>query len=144
MERWYKPGKFYPKNIGMDGAYQRLSPTGKKIYRHLGTKSYLTKQQQRRRYVCITNQQIADHVKCCKRTVQYEIKKMLKSRLLIRWFMGCSGVRNVQAGSGPVRSLGAQAAGTGPQAPRYELPASSAQVILWRIKGSQKKVKTPE
>jgi len=117
----------------MDGAYQRLSPAGKRIYRVLGRESYLAKGSPRRRYVCITNQQLAEAAGCCKRTVQYEIKKMLISRLLIRWFAGCSGSPDHRPPGQPApRPLGASAARS-PQPPRYELPASLDQVVFWRI-----------
>lgn len=109
--RWYYPENFAPWRIDEDPGYKSLSPKGKEIYHELCRHSHLTKKEPRRRYVECTYEQLAQWASCSKRFVVETMKKILRARLAIRWFKGCT-----QYG-----------------ASRYELPVSINQIFYWRI-----------
>lgn len=136
--KWFRPGHFIPRDILSVPAYHNLTKTGKRVYEAFCKHSYLTKKQYKRRYVCLTKNQIAEEIGCSSRTVQREIQKMLKSRLILRWFDGNSGPAGCVSAYGeyPTRSVGCDLARATP--PRYELPASNKQITYWRIRYSKK------
>jgi hypothetical protein len=108
---WYDPMNFFPWRAGDDVGFQALSKTEQEVYRQLCKHSYLTKKNYRRRYIAITNDELAKKSNCSEKTVRVAIDKILKSRLAIRWHKGTSQTGNS----------------------RYELPASLAQILFWRI-----------
>ena len=137
-DRWFRPGEFLPRNILTVPAYHKLSPTGRDIYGFLCRRSYLTRKTPKRRYLVATRKQIAGELRCSERTVQRQIQRMLRSRLLLRWYIGKSGPGSTYETEDrpPPKSVGACA--PYPVAPRYELPASDKQIVYWRIHYSRK------
>lgn len=114
---WFDPEFFRPWRIDDDPGFRNLSIAEKHVYDVMCRKSYLAKNIPRRRYVAITHEELARLSHCSKRTVIVAVKKILKSRLALRWHKGTTD----SGGS------------------RYELPASLNQIKYWRINYKPKK-----
>jgi len=116
---WYKKEDFKPWRIHEDPGFFALTPKEKFVYFSLCRRSSLTKSGSGRRYAQVSTLTLAKDASFCERTVRRAVKKILHSRLAIRWHKGTTS--------------------TGPS--RYELPASIAQIIYWRINYKSKKEK---
>lgn len=108
---WYKPGQFRPWNINQDKHYKKTTASVREVYAYICRRSRPTKKKPTRRYISISIAEIARDLEICNKTVKRSITTLLSLFLLRRWHRGYPG-----SGSS-----------------RYEIPASLAQIRLWRI-----------
>jgi len=113
---WYAPATFVPYRIHEDAAFLDLTPAGRRVYLAMCHHSSLTRKSKPRRYLTATAGMLAEWAYCCSKTVDRAMPAILGSRLALRWHKGSSF--------------------TG--ASRFEIPASLAQVVSWRITLSRK------
>lgn len=109
--RWYKPGQFRPWAIDEDKYFKKTTGTVREVYAYICRRSRPTKKKPCRRYISISIAEIARDLHVSTKTVERSITILLDSYLLRRWHRGFP-----MSGSS-----------------RYEIPASLAQIKLWRI-----------
>lgn len=109
--RWYKPGQFRPWAIDQDIDFINFFRSDHKVYAYICRRSRPTKKKPCRRYISISVAEIARDLDLSERQVRYTLTKLLHLRFLRRWHRGYP-----LSGSS-----------------RYEIPASIAQIRLWRI-----------
>ncbi|HDY88598.1 MAG TPA: hypothetical protein ENH82_10890 [bacterium] len=108
---WYKPGQFRPWNINQDKHYKKTTASVREVYAYMCRRSRPTKKKPTRRYISISIAEITRDLELSPITVRRSITILLSLFLLKRWHRGYPG-----SGSS-----------------RYEIPASLAQIRLWRI-----------
>ena len=125
VKRWYHPNHFLPREIQHDPIWQRLTESDKMVYRFVCEHSYLTSRSPTRRYCEWTYEQIGQHVGLSRRQVLRIMQKLMKARLIYRWYIGDSGSNTIDGR---------------PRPPRYEIPASRGMIGWWRrIRNLRKK-----
>jgi len=132
MKHWFLPGRFSPKEIEKNPAWQRYPESHRAVLRDVCWYSYLTKHSPTRRYCEWTYGQIAERVGLSRVQVGRIMRRLMADGLIYRWYAGDSGSNTPDGRARP---------------PRYEIPASNGMINWWkrvrnRLKGKAKAKKS--
>ncbi len=108
---WYKPGQFKPWAIEEHNYFKNLTRAERNVYSYICRRSRPTKKKPTRRYISISIAEISRDLDLSQITIKRSINQLLFIFFLRRMHRGYP-----DSGSS-----------------RYEIPASLAQIKLWRI-----------
>ena len=117
MKRWFYKDHFFPRDIQKNPDWIRYPESHRKVYQFLCWHSYLTCRSPTRRYCEWTYGQIAKHVKLSRNQVGRIVRRLMRDRLIYRWYAGDSG---------------SQTSDGKPRPPRYEIPGSRGMINWWK------------